>query len=126
MIDWVLKYWANVWIAVGLYWLPLALCAFGYFLRTWRDVQKDKAARFESLRTDPPPGRERVGWYAPSYHPSVTIGTLLGRGLVSICPIANLCAAIFDVAPELFGKFFEWIGRVFDQPLVPKPKAPQA
>lgn len=104
LIDWVLGLWANKWIAFAFYWLPLAFCAFGYVLRTARNVRRDREAR-----------------RAPSlaYFPSDTIGTLIGRGLVSIIPIANFCAACFDLAPWLFGRFFRWIGKVFSQPLVP-------
>lgn len=104
MIDWVLGLWANKWIAFGLYWLPLAFCSFGYVTRTARNFAKDRAARVK-------PGS--------TYYPTDTIGTLIGRALVSIVPLANVCAAAFDLAPEVFGRFFDWIGRVFNQPLVP-------
>jgi hypothetical protein len=104
VIDWVLNLWANRWIAFGLYWLPLAFCAFGYILRTGRNFRKDRAKRVE------------VGEF---YHPTDTIGTLIGRGLLTIIPLANVCAAVFDLAPEVFGKFFSWLERVFSQPLVP-------
>lgn len=36
--------------------------------------------------------------------------------------MTNLLAACFDLAPKMLGRFFEWIGRVFDQPLVPRRK----
>lgn len=103
MINYVLGLWANRWLAVGLYWLPLSMCAWGYLLRTSRNIQRDKM-----LRVD------RTG-----YIPSETIGGLMGRALVTLVPIANLWAAMFDVGPEVFGKFFRWLGDVFDQPLVP-------
>lgn len=104
MIDWVLGLWANKWIAFGLYWLPLVFCAFGYMLRTARNYRKDREER------------SKPGAY---YHPTDTIGTLIGRGVMSIMPVGNLLAAVFDLSPEVFGRFFEWIGKVFDQPLVP-------
>ena len=104
MIDWVLGLWANRWIAFGLYWLPLGFCAFGYVLRTAKNYRKDRAERSK-------PGA--------IYIPTDTLGTLIGRGFVSVLPVANFCAAVFDLAPELFGRFFEWIGKVFNQPLVP-------
>lgn len=104
MIDWVLNLWANKWIAFGLYWLPLAFCAFGYTLRTGRNFQKDRAKRVE---------------LGGVYYPTDTIGTLIGRGLLTVIPLANVCAAVFDLAPEVFRKFFEWLERVFSQPLVP-------
>lgn len=104
MIDWVLNLWANKWIAFGLYWLPVAFCAFGYVLRTARNFRKDRAKRV------------KIGAY---YSPTDTVGTLIGRGLLTVIPLANVCAAVFDLAPEVFGKFFEWLGKVFNQPLVP-------
>jgi hypothetical protein len=40
--------------------------------------------------------------------------------------VANLCATVFDVAPEVFGRFFEWLGKVFDVALVRDTKAMKA
>lgn len=99
---------ANVtgWLGLLLYWLPLAVCLIGYVVRTWRNYQKD----IESRASD------------SIYHPTDTIGTLIGRGVLTILPVGNLLAATFDVAPMLLGRFFSWIGRVFDQPLVPRIK----
>lgn len=104
MIDWALNLWANKWIAFGLYWLPLAFCAFGYVTRTARNFARDRRARI------------MPGVY---YYPTDTLGTLIGRGIVTVIPFANLCAAIFDLGPEVFGRFIDALGRVFSQPLVP-------
>ena len=86
------------------YWSPMGFCAFGYLLRTFRNFKKDKLER------------ERVGAY---YTPSDTMGTLIGRGLISIIPVANQLAAIFDVGPEVFGKFIKRLEVIFCTPLVP-------
>lgn len=104
MIDWVLGLWANKWIALGLYWLPMGFCAVGYMLRTARNFAKDRA------------NRVKPGHY---YHPTDTLGTLIGRGIVTVVPLANVCAAVFDLTPEVFGHFFKWIERAFNVPLVP-------
>lgn len=104
MIDWVLGLWANKWIAFGLYWLPAAFCAFGYLLRTAKNFRKDREKRVTP------------GAY---YSPTDTLGTLIGRAVLTILPIGNLLAGVFDLAPEVFGRFFDWIGKVFNQPLVP-------
>lgn len=109
MIDYILGLWANQWIAVGLFWIPLGFCAVGYFCRTWQNVREDMRERADYERAPK----------SHHYRPKETIGRLLGRGLVSIIPVANLCAAVFDLGPWLFSGFFEWLGRVFDQPLVP-------
>jgi hypothetical protein len=110
MIDYVLGLWANKWLAFGLYWLPLAFCAVGYVVRTARGIVDERELR-AAAELDPD---------RKFYIPQTTIGTLIGRGIVSVIPIANFCAAAFDLAPEFFGSFFRWVGRVFDQPLVPK------
>jgi len=55
------------------------------------------------------------------------LGSLIGYAAMTVTPIANLFAAIFDVSPKLFKAFFNWCGRVLDMPLVPtKKKGPQA
>lgn len=73
-------------------------------MRTYHNFQKDKAKR------------EEPGAY---YSPTDKLGTLIGRGLVSIIPVANLCAAVFDVAPEAFARLFIKLEQIFDIPLVP-------
>jgi hypothetical protein len=116
MIDWILTQWANPWIAIGLYWLPLAFCGFGYVARTARNYVKDRADREKAEAAKKAGETGSKSWYIPTD----TIGDLIGRAFVTIIPVGNLFAACFDVAPEVFGKFFEWIGRTFNQPLVPK------
>lgn len=96
--------YGNTGLALLLYWLPMALCVFGYTLRTWSNYRKDVATR------------ARGGFYSPTD----TVGTLIGRGVASVVPVANLLAAVFDVAPQLFGRFFRAISHVFNQPLVPR------
>ncbi len=102
--SWALRIWSDAWLAGLLYWLPLGFCAVGYIARTARNFATDR--------------RERVRPGA-FYRPTDTLGSLIGRALVTMLPVGNLLAAIFDLSPEVFGKFFEWIGKVFNQPLVP-------
>lgn len=106
MIDWILRFEFNSLLGIILYWVPLSFCAGGYTVRTWINYQKDVNTRKSE----------------DYYSPTDTIGTLIGRALVSLLPIANLWATAFDVAPEVFKSFFKWIGSVFDIPLVPKKK----
>lgn len=106
MTDWILNFEFNSLLGVALYWVPLSLCVYGYTVRTWFNYQKDVKARDNEKH----------------YSPTDTIGTLIGRGLASIIPVANLWAASFDVAPKLFTSFFTWIGKVFDVPLVARRK----
>jgi hypothetical protein len=106
MIDYVMNFEWNGWLGILLFWMPGALCAYGYTVRTWVNYRKDLD------------NREKEKFY----HPTDTIGTLLGRSIMTILPVGNLFAAAFDVGPEVFRRFFEWIGKVFDQPLVPQKK----
>lgn len=99
----------NGWIALLLYWLPLVLCVYGYTVRSALKVRKDRAAR-EKAAT------QEHGLYLPS----ITLGTLAGYAATTVVPVANLFAAIFDVAPAMFRSFFDWCARVLDFPLVPK------
>lgn len=125
MIDYILGYWANPWIALFLYWLPLGICAVGYTLRTFENYQKDLKARSEYVTARAAANAETGGGYAKRsicyYRPTDKIGTLIGRAVVSICPIANIWSAMFDVSPRLFHRLIQQIEKFFDQPLVPSP-----
>ena len=112
MFDTILNFEFNSLLGILLYWVPLSLCLYGYTLRTWVNYQHDVKER--ALHEEQPKGN--------FYSPTDTIGTLIGRGIVTIVPVANLWAAAFDVAPKMFRSFFEWIGKVFDMPLVPEKK----
>ncbi|MES9901113.1 MAG: hypothetical protein ABW168_00355 [Sedimenticola sp.] len=106
MFNWILDFEFNSVLGIILYWVPLSLCVYGYTIRTWFNYQKDTK------------GREDDNFYSPTD----TVGTLIGRGIATLMPVANLWAATFDVAPEVFRRLFSFLGKVFDQPLVPKKK----
>ena len=89
-----------------LYWVPMSLCIVGYTIRTFRNYREDLNKR----KTE------------QFYTPTDTIGSLIGRWIVTILPILNLWASLFDVAPELFGNLFKRIEIIFNQPLVPPKK----
>lgn len=113
-MNWIIEHlpaW-NSWIALLLYWLPMAMCAYGYLLRAIYKFRRDRAQR----------EAEESGKPHAYYYPDLTVGTIVGYVVLSVCPIANLFAAIFDVAPGLFRRFFHWCARVLDIPLVPKRK----
>lgn len=114
MIDWIASHvpaW-NGWLALCLYWMPLVLCAYGYLVIAVRKYRDELTLR-EKMESQDPPGY---------YQPELMIGTLVGYLLATVVPIANLIAAIFYIAPRVFGDFFEWIGKTFAIPLVPKRK----
>lgn len=104
MIESINIFQYNGLLVILLYWLPLAFCAFGYLAKTYVNYQKDVAKR-----------EKPQGYYSPTD----TIGTLIGRGLISIIPPANLLAAVFDLSPWVFKGFFSRLGYFFDIPLVP-------
>jgi len=123
MIDQILNFeWTGL-MGLLLYWLPLAVCAVGYTVRTWRNVQKDIKERemyneYESFRKDPRCPENYP--YKCAYEPTETLGALIGRGVASIIPGVNLICAVCDIAPGFLSGFFKTIGGILNQPLVPK------
>jgi len=125
MIDWIMALARdtatfNSLFGIILYWVPVSLCLVGYTIRTGANVRADRKKRkdVEKVVADNP---TTDGYEANRYYnPTDTIGSLVGRAIVTVTPIANLWAALFDVAPFLFGNFFVWIAKVLDQPLVPR------
>jgi hypothetical protein len=96
-------------LSIVLYWSPLVMCAIGYTARTARNYMKDKQKRQEVKSSG-------TGYYSPTD----TIGTLIGRGISTICPAVNLWCAAFDIFPSMIGPISVWISNTFNQPLVPK------
>jgi len=141
IMDLILTYWMTGWMGALLYWLPLSICVVGYTLRTMENYQKDLIERQkyldyvkekEKIKNDPAfvdqmefeLNRQfrNSDKFVSYYSPTDKIGTLIGRALVSIVPIANLWAGMFDVAPRLFSHLIERIEKIFDTPLVPPVK----
>lgn len=104
MISWIENFQFNSLMGIGLYWVPLAVCVFGYTMRTAQNYLTDKK------------DRETEGKF---YTPTDTLGTLIGRAIVSLLPVANLWAGAFDLAPDLLSGFFKRIEKIFNVPLVP-------
>lgn len=102
MIDWILGFRFNGLLGICLYWVPLALCAYGYTVRTALNYQKDLK------------DRANPRYYAPTD----TVGSLVWRVLATVMPVINLWAALVDVAPQVFSRLFRWLGRLLDKPLV--------
>lgn len=116
MIDWILKFEWNGLIGILLYWVPMLFCAVFYTIRTAEGYMADVRAREKAEASRHSEGHPI--WYEPRE----TIGGILGRALVSVAPVGNLWAALFDLSPKVFGRLFGWVGKMFDQPLVPKRK----
>jgi len=129
-INYLLTNWMTGWMEMLLYWLPLSICVVGYTLRTAENYQKDlierdKYRKSSKIRKEMGSDelndyiRKNKGVYSSYYSPTDKIGTIIGRALVSIIPVANLWAGLFDVAPRLFHRLIERIEKIFDTPLVP-------
>lgn len=91
-------------LAALLYWLPLAFCAVGYTVRTYRNCAADMDRR-SKLR----------GYY----NPTDTLGTLIGRAVITLLPVGNLLAAVFDLGFEAWTLVFKCLEKLFSVPLVP-------
>lgn len=102
-------------VGVMLYWVPVSLCAVGYSIRTGRNYYADVEHR-EAV------AKNVAGLHAV-YRPTDTLGTLIGRAIVTVMPLANLWAGIFDIAPKMFGGFFRRLEKLLNQPLVPALKS---
>lgn len=89
-----------------LYWVPVAICAVGYTLRTWKNYQKDVRNLHKK----------------EYYYPTDTVGSVLGRVAAAVCPVVNLLAVVFDLGPEALKGFLKYFGNVLDRPLVPRRK----
>lgn len=85
--------------------LPAALCLVGYFFRTIRKVKEDKTRR-----------EEYDEWYVPQE----TVGTILGRIIVSLIPTVNIMALVLDLSQEVFEKVVPFIKRFVNIPLIRK------
>ena len=122
-INWVYEYWLTGWMGLFLYKLPLSLCVVGYTIRTFDNFHRDLEARERYLNyLKAKENNEPFVNVNSYYRPTDTIGTLIGRALVSLIPVANLWAGIFDVAPRMFSRVIKLVEKVFDTPLVPEPQ----
>lgn len=112
MIDYIRNFEWNGLLGIALYWVPLVFCVVFYTARTASGYMADKVQREQAIKA-------RASGKTGIYYPRETIGRILGRALVSVVPVANLWAALFDLSPKVFSRLFRWLGEVFDQPLVP-------
>ena len=111
MIDWIFDFEFTSLMGLFLYWMPAAVCAYGYAVRTISDYRRDLSDRAE---------KEAKG--SGFYMPKLTFGLILARGLAASLPVWNLVALVGDIGPTLLSGFFEALGKAFDRPLVPERK----
>ena len=109
-MNWIIAHipdWNSL-LALILFWLPMALCAYGYTIEFVKKYRAELAAREKAREPD------------HYYNPSLTLGWIVGHVFITAMPVANLVAAVFSIAPKVFSDLFDWFGRVLDVPLVPK------
>lgn len=102
----------NSWIGIIIYWVPMAICAIGYTLRTFANCGKELQERKAYARGD-----------ISCYEPEETVGVILGRMITCFIPIANLGVAVFDFGATYLELFVKFLDRTFNQPIVPKLKS---
>lgn len=88
------------------YWLPMILCFVGYTGRTWYQIKE--------LR------RGRTDKYEYRHLDSITVGTILGRVLLSVTPIVNIIALVFGLSYDMMNKVGSWISNILSFELVKK------
>lgn len=96
------------WVVVAFYWIPVALCAVGYTVRTAKEIKRDLNDRRQS---DLSPHAY--------YYPSVTVGTIVGRLLLTVTPLINIAAFVSDLGLGMISRTYELACKAFDRPLVP-------
>lgn len=114
VIHWCMQFCAdtvqfNSIFGFVLYWIPVAVCAIGFTLRTFKNCSKEVAHRklYEN---------HEISYYDPDE----TIGRIIGRFIVTFLPIVNLGIAVCDFGSTFVEGFIDWVHRIFNQPLVPK------
>lgn len=102
-----------------LFWLPLIVCSVSYTALTIKQTKQDavKRAKAEAVEAS----GQKLTHY-DEYEPTVTVGTILGRIFISLCPGVNLVNAVFIQSWRLVRNVVETFHDVFNQPLVPKRK----
>ena len=88
------------------YWMPLALCALGYTVKTVKQIQRIKAFKGS---------KDGVGWVA-----DLTVGTVLWRIFLTVTPIINVFALSFSLGIDMLSQVFKWIGSFLEFKLVKK------
>jgi hypothetical protein len=121
-----------------LYIVPAIICMVVYTMRTLSDISDDRTAvkkfndsmeKYNAL--DPQfqvgdhygetPTKDHMR--KPQYNRTHrTIGYMLGRWFVALFPVLNIFLALFDCLEGLVEECVEFLKRVFDINIIPKPK----
>jgi hypothetical protein len=105
MIDYVKSFEFTSTLAMLIYWLPMAICLGVYLFKIIGMYRADLGARDDD---------------AKFYRPTLTIGAIVWRLVLSVTPAVNLFALVFDCMADVF----KWLGSFLDIPLVSKRSQP--
>lgn len=97
MIDFVTSFEFTSFLALLVYWTPLAICTAVYFFRAIRLYRTD----LEKCQKE-------------YYSPELTIGLIFWMLFLSVTPLINIFALVFDCAASVFRLIID----AFDIPLV--------
>lgn len=92
-------------IGMYTYWLPLVLCAVGYSVRTFKQIQLLKVYHLDKHAR---------------YVEDLTIGTVLWRVILTVTPIVNVFALSFSLLSDMLSTVSNWLGSILDFKLVQK------
>jgi len=85
-------------LALYTYWVPLVICFVTYFARLVKAYHTDMATRNREF-----------------YTPQLTIGAIVLMFFLSLTPVVNMFAMVFDCLDSVI----KWIGKTLDFGLIP-------
>lgn len=92
-------------IGMYTYWLPMILCAVGYSVRTFKQIQHIKVYHID----------KHAG-----YVEDLTVGTVLWRVLLTVTPIVNIFALSFSLLSDMVSTVLNWLASILEFKLVQK------
>ncbi len=96
----------NGYLAIFLYWIPMALCAIGYTRNCVDEYYEDVKAVSSSD--------------GKFYSQKLRVGTIVWRICVTLIPVANLFALVFRHLHPMCSMVFEALVDVLSTPIVKK------
>ena len=102
MIEYITSFEFTSMLALIIYWIPLLICATVYLTRTLLLYKADLKKCQDKF-----------------YTPTLTVGLIVWRVILTVTPCVNLLATVFDCSSSVF----RWLGKFLDIPLVPKRSA---
>ena len=128
MLDYITNFQLNSTLGIYLYWIPAVFCIVFYYLRMIGMYFSDKTNRETAAQnklTNRKNMEDSQGKHASLseyYSPNLKLGMIITSSIISFVPIVNIFCAIFDLAPNVFSKFFRYMDGIFNVPLVPADK----